>query len=122
MADEPKFCKDCKHFKQYEYVWTPFGYQGGDENCEHPSLVDVIHGKRLSVTAESQRHRNSLGCGYEGKQFEAGERTPGIRQPHLDQLKEALLKVEEAPAEPARLPLGIFAEPRRWWEFWKGVD
>lgn len=122
MSNEPKFCKDCKHFKKYELIAGPFGSIGGEGNCEHPSLVNVVYGNRLSVDASTRRHPNSTtGCGYLGLQFEAGERTQGLMQPILDIQKKAIESVDRLheAMRAKRIEQHIHPQPRSWWEFWK---
>ena len=122
MSDEPKFCKDCKHFKAYPATPIPWGgVIGGYDRCEHPSLMNVVFGTQLSIDADSRRDRNSTtGCGYDALQFEAGAQTPGTLQWILDTQRRAVRRAEQRQKErPAYIKQHIFPQPRAWWEFWK---
>jgi len=122
MSTEPKFCKDCKHFKIYPAHGLSWGgVIGGYERCEHPSLVNVVFGTQLSIDAASRRLRNSAtGCGYDALQFEAGAQTPGVLQWQLDFQMESARKVEQMQKERLEyIEPPIHPQPRAWWEFWK---
>ena len=60
MTEETKFCKDCLHFKEGEYVnW-----------CYHPSLgPDLVTAKPKSQVANVMRLAHQP-CGEEAKLFE----------------------------------------------------
>lgn len=123
MSDDRKLCKDCKHLKSYELYATPVGLAGGESNCEHPSLQELVYGNQLSIDAASRRNQNSVvdKCGWAGNQFEAGDRTPGIMQSKIDYMRECMAKNRERQSQerPAIVVHSLLENPKAWWELWK---
>lgn len=57
LYTQPFLCKDCKHYKHYDY-------------CEHPANgVDLVSGRQLFKWAFVMR-KDSSACGIEGKLWE----------------------------------------------------
>lgn len=100
MNDEPKFCKDCKHYSpsgSNEYwTWT--------QSCTHPEFRSLVTGIS-NYSPDTARSPLETRCGTAGKLWEK-------RAPEPD-----------APPNPVCLVQHL--EPYRntantaWWEFWK---
>lgn len=110
MTDEPKFCKDCKHFKAAGAVYV-MGYGfGWSDGCNQPPERDLIHGRK--TPADPGRMRSERGaCKPEALLWEEKppEPPPAPVEPAFIGYAPAVSPNEIIRTEPAA----------RWWEFWK---
>lgn len=92
MTNEPKFCRDCKHYST----------DGRWQECSHIQVRNRVSGN--PGFADIQRAYSTSACGTEGRLWEP---------------KSVALP---APEPPANEPIKGLPAPRkraRWWKFWK---
>ncbi len=104
MSDEPKFCKDCKHFRPE--VVLIYGYGATPSRCQHPEFRDLVTGIASVSPALMRKER----CGTKGIFWEQKPPEPAPAS-------------EPAPLQAEPIP-GLIQIPTevslaRWWEFWK---
>ena len=111
---EPKFCKDCKHFKDAWAYVCPFtgGCVSGPESCNQPPERELIRGNKIGADPIQMRSEEGA-CKPEAMlweekpapevvvKFTYGEAEPLKREPYLN-----MMHFEQP-------------EPSQWWEFWK---
>lgn len=57
MSDEPKFCKDCKHYKEAWAVgfYSNSAWASGPETCNQPLERELIHGRKIPAVPQQMR-------------------------------------------------------------------
>lgn len=112
MSDEPKFCKDCKHYGEagaVSFYGCGFAWPS---MCHQPPERDLVTGLKTPGTPRTMRMEGRE-CGPEGLLW---EEKPPAPPPALDDLE---LIGYEAARKPFKIvPITQPAAPR-WWEFWK---
>lgn len=74
---EPKFCKDCKHFKEAGGFVVPFGGSsvGWPASCNQPQERDLVHGRKTPANPSRMREANGP-CGLTGVLWESKSEAP----------------------------------------------
>jgi hypothetical protein len=134
MSDEPKFCRDCKHYQPIPPVglWIaqraqndlcgwgsklptePVAVSAFRDYCRHPSKRDLVNG----FAAEDPKMMRAGSCGPDALLWEE-KPTPEVILPE----KPPVSTWEAHPAPEIQRLQAEWAsaqEPKgKWWEFWK---
>jgi hypothetical protein len=74
MEQEPKFCKDCKHYRPAGAVYL-FGVVGSwPDFCYHPKNIsepDLVRGRSWPMSKPEELREPDANCGPDGAMFEA---------------------------------------------------
>jgi hypothetical protein len=120
MTDEPKFCKDCKHFREGGAVALFGSGFAWPESCAQPPERDLIHGYK--ITADPRRMRGEHGaCKPEALLWEEKPAPEVVltivTEPPTAVKPERQFTQADADAENARMKRATYQQA--WWEFWK---